>query len=254
MPTLAVASLIRNEINHWLPSVLNAWTSFADTVIILDDNSNDGTYEYLQKQPKVQLFQREDKTPMWGQEVIARQELWRLAVQSKADWIMIADGDMVPACDPSILFTGVEPDAVAFLLYDLWSINPYRFRYDGFWQAHNAFRIWAVRNPGPGFEDAWPARGIHCGHFPHNLPVNRALYAPPEYGLLHLAYSDEESRQRKLEQYMSKAGQLSRQEYEHAASITEHPMLADFSYPVQWRLERACVYKEPDSEAASMEG
>lgn len=250
---LAILSLLRNEADKWLPSTLPAWAAFADVIVALDDGSDDATPELLQACPKVQYHRRQAE-PAWGAEQPARQELWRLGVASGADWLMVLDGDMVPACDPSILFTGVEPDAVAFLLYDLWSINPYRFRYDGFWQAHNAFRIWAVRNPGPGFEDAWPARGIHCGHFPHNLPVNRALYAPPEYGLLHLAYSDEESRQRKLEQYMSKAGQLSRQEYEHAASITEHPMLADFSYPVQWRLERACVYKEPDSEAASMEG
>lgn len=219
MESCAILSVLRNEGSKWLQSTLNAWASFADTIVALDDGSTDDTAAILQACPKVQYHSR-DGLPMWGQEAGVRQQLWRLGVASGADWLFVLDADMLPASNPRKLMTR-PADAVCFSLYDLWSLHPPLYRYDGAWQAHANYRVWAVRNPGSSFEDAWPTRGIHTGHFPMNLPVTRPVYATTECSLLHLAYSDAAARQQKAQQYAEASWQMSPAEQAHAASIAD---------------------------------
>lgn len=240
MESLAVISVLRNEASRWLQSTLTAWADFADVIVALDDGSDDATPALLQACPKVQ-YHRRDSLPMWGQEAPVRQALWRLGVAANTDWLMILDADMVPACSPRSLM--VQPaDAIAFKLYDLWSLQPALYRHDSHWQAHHCPRIWAVRNPGSVFDDQWPERGIHCGHLPMNLQGSRLIYAPDEYSLLHAAYSDAESRQQKAEQYAAKAWQLTQTEQEHAASILDSLVhLAPVPFPIEWPIVKAAV-------------
>lgn len=239
MAQLAVLCVLRNEASRWLPSALKAWSQFSDCIVALDDGSTDATPQILQANPKVHYFRRQDSQPLWGAESGVRQELWRLGVASGAEWLFVLDSDMVPACDPRPLLAP-QADAVAFRLYDLWNLHPLLFRTDGFWQAHHGYRIWCVKNPGPAFEDFWPDRGIHCGHLPRNLDINRVIYAPPEYSLLHAAYSDPESRRLKAEQYASRAWQLTQAEQEHAGSIMDGAVkLAEIPFPTEYEIRKA---------------
>lgn len=235
---LAILTVLRNEASRWLPSVLDAWAGFADTIIALDDGSTDATPDILKACPKVDYYRR-NSSPMWGAEAGVRKELWTLGVYSGADWLLVLDADMVPASSPSLLFSQHSCDAVAFTLYDLWSLKPPAYRHDGQWAAHTVYRTWAVRNPGPSFEDEWPERGIHTGHFPSNLQPSQLLYAPPEYSLLHLAYSDPTERQRKHAQYLQQADQLHPVELQHAESIIDsQPSVSPLPVPVQWPLRK----------------
>jgi hypothetical protein len=240
-PSLAVLCLVRNEANRWLPSILNGWASFADVIVALDDGSTDSTPELLHSHPKVELTRRQAAGPMWGQEAPARQQLWQLGIASGCDWLMVLDADMIPARDPRPLLHA-SADAIAFLLYDLWHLHPALYRDDGYWQAHRFHRTWAVRNIGPGFADQWPDRGLHTGHFPLNLQIQRQVFAPPEFSLLHLAYSDARERSRKAEQYASKAHVLTRQEQLHAASILDGTVACKpLPFPVEYAVEKAAL-------------
>ena len=235
---LATLCVCRNEANRWLGSVLEAWSQFSDVIIAIDDGSTDDTGWLLREFPKVDYYLREASEPMWGNEAEVRQALWRLGVHSGAEWLMVLDADMVPARDPRSLLD-TPASSIAFNLYDLWSTDPLQYRKDGFWQAHNNWRIWATRNPGPVFEDQWPDRGIHCGHFPANLQAGRVVYASEDYGLLHFAYSDSDERYRKYCQYAEKYSQLSEQEWLHAASIVDTPpTLASLPFPVEWDIRK----------------
>lgn len=235
---LAILTLVRNEASRWLPSLLQGWTQFADRIIALDDSSTDSTPELLHSCPKVELHRRAAATPMWGQEAHARQQLWRLGAASGAEWLLCLDADMIPACNPRPLLHPAV-DAIAFRLYDLWHLNPPLYRTDAYWRGHEYPRVWAVRNPGRAFIETWPDRGMHCGHFPNNLLIKRCITAPPEHSLLHLAYSDKDSRVAKREQYMDQAMQLSLPELQHAASITDSPVqLSKFPHPIEYSISK----------------
>lgn len=238
METLAILLVCRNEASRWLPSVLNAWEQFADAIIALDDGSTDATPDILQASSKVVYHRRQDAEPMWGAEAPVRQYLWQLGVASGHGWLFVLDGDMVPAKNPRPLLAA-QADAVAFKLFDLWSLEPPLYRWDGYWQAANNYRVWCVRNPGRDFVDEWPDRGIHCGHFPHNLPIQRVVHAPIEYSLLHAAYSDREARAAKAAQYRSRAWQLSQMEQAHAASIEDNLVhLAPVPFPIEYEIRK----------------
>lgn len=236
---LAVCSLLRNEATRWLPSVLKAWSSFASVIVALDDGSTDGTKELLASNPNVLLRHRYAEQPAWGNESPARQHLWEIAVtESGCDWLFFLDGDMVPASDPRSLFDA-PVDAIAFRLYDMWGLNPPCYRDDAYWCGHKHPRVWAVKNPKTLAGDAWNGRGIHCGHIPTNLFPERVLVAPQEMSLIHLAYSDHQSRLDKHAQYASKFSQMSMQEIDHAQTIVDkHYSIEALPFPIQYPLSK----------------
>lgn len=219
-----VAALVRDEMSRYFESALAAWQDIADHIIILDDGSTDGTYEHAAAQKRVAVFSRFEDLPAWGREVSARKELWSLAYSctSPGDVIFVLDADMVPLRNPREVFHATTAEAFAFNLYDLWGTDEFGrvvYRSDGLWQGHRHHRVWAVRRPDDGFEAKWHERGIHCGHFPINLPVERVCYVPEDFGLLHYAYYDGADRRKKIGDYLSVGLQLTNRENQHAASI-----------------------------------
>jgi len=164
-----------------------------------------------------------------------RQKLWKTAMQSGHDWVFILDADMVPAKPVKELLEN-GADGIAFRLYDLWS--PTRYREDRFWQAHRVPRVWAFRNRGSEAGESWTARGIHCGHSPQNLRLQRTVFAPRDYSLLHYGYADSVDRERKYKQYMSQGHQLTLNEWLHAQSIVDDfpntlPLDVDITWPLR---------------------
>src|SRR5688500_3020086 len=95
---LAATMLVRNELGRWLlPAVTHALT-YCDELIILDEASTDGTYEWLLEQDRVQVHRRAG--PGWseegGHEGRARQALLNLALHhSGATHIIALDADEV---------------------------------------------------------------------------------------------------------------------------------------------------------------
>ena len=221
--TTAICSLVRNEADKFLPQALKAWGQISDIILVLDDNSTDGTMDVLQAYDgEIQIKQRESPVAAWGNESVARRELWDMAQASNCDWLFFLDADMCPAADPRRHFTD-SVDACSFWLYDLWQVEgQFRYRSDNFWKGHTWPRTWAVRNPKNVFVPEWSDRGVHCGHLPTNLTTSIEITPPPPSGaMLHYAYSTPALRQTKYEQYASIKDQLSVQEVAHAASILD---------------------------------
>jgi len=208
----------RREDERYLPSLREAWADFADLEAVLYDEEDD----------------------MWGSEVEWRSELWLAAVDSEADWIFVLDADMIPLSNPRSLFEDAPNDitAIAFRLYDLWGTNPYVYRSDGYWQAHQVVRVWAVRNPGPEFQPEWPTAGIHCGHFPSNLNTERTLTAPQEFSLLHYAYADEADRIAKYKQYLNQMEQLDQFQLQHALSIVQPAKVVPLPFEPEYDINK----------------
>lgn len=244
MNRLVVVALVKNEMGRFWPSALAAWQEFADRIVVLDDGSSDGTKE-LANTLGLEVYERGAGVSAWGAEAPARAELWQIALSEseQGDYILVLDGDMVPARNPKPLMAA-EPDGVAFPLFDLWEERDGElfYRDDGFWQAHRYPRVWMVRRPEkePGQGWLWPAKGIHTGHFPSNLHLDRILYTPADHGLLHYSYILPEMREAKLNAYNSVKEQLNTIEMQHAASITDaKPSLRKLPFTPEYRLETA---------------
>jgi hypothetical protein len=237
-PRLVVAALVRNEADRFWRSALDAWSQFADEVVVLDDNSDDATPD-LATAAGASVYFTNSELPMWGREASARAKLWEVALlhAEVGDFVFILDADMVPARDPRPLLAS-EPDAVAFVLYDLWTSEAYRD--DSYWRGHLVPRVWLAKVPhAPAGGWVWPERGVHCGHFPSNLQFQRVVYAPRDMALLHHAYVTPELRARKHQQYLGLGDALSDVEWAHAASILSAPTLAPLPFTPDYTLRLA---------------
>ncbi len=228
--------MVRNEAERYLPSALDAWGAFASEVVVLDDGSIDGSGELAAAAGASVVRAERDDAPGWGEEWRKRAALWDAAVATKTDWVFVLDADMVPAANPSVLWTS-PAQAVAFRLYDLWS--PRVYREDEFWAGHRWPRVWAVRPAALTEPAKWPQRSVHCGHFPSNLVARVTIIAPTEMSIMHYGYADARDRVTKQEQYCSVGRQLSAAELLHAESIGAEARCLPVPFNIRYPLQRA---------------
>lgn len=233
---LVAAILSKNEggPDRYLKRVLENSLSFADKVLLLDDDSTDNTRE-IALDLGVSVSKRPAGSPAWGKESSARAELWAWAAKEAKDgWVLVQDADMVLHGDPRPLCQTWDLNAWAIPLFDLWDSET-TARVDGPWAGGPRIaRPWLFR-PSQGGDlplsfgppDAigrkawtpqWQDRGIHVGHCPANFQL-RCGVVPPDIYWLHYAYLKPEHRKAKHQQYLSVKDQLSPFELQHAESI-----------------------------------
>jgi glycosyltransferase involved in cell wall biosynthesis len=241
--TLVVAALVRNEAQRYLPQALEAWGAFADDIVVLDDDSDDGTWELLEE-AGVSRYRRMAEKPAWGEEASARKQLFELASKyHPSDWLMVLDADMVPANDPrDLMLPGA--DGILFNLYDLWGTDAkgeLLFRSDSYWQGHRNWRLWAAHKRSFPLLSEWNESGIHCGHFPRNLGADNYICAPENYGLLHYSYHEAADREQKLSSYLAVQDQLDDFQMNHALTIID-PLsqisLLSLPFEPRWHLTK----------------
>ena len=220
---LVSAVLARNEAasDRYLRRVLTRCLAFSDTVVLLDDNSDDATPDIAREMGCV-VRTRTKQDHAWGNESSARRELWEFACEYATgpnDWILVNDADQILVGDVRALCKTKEANTLSFVLYDLWSDTEYRE--DEFWQGHRNHRPWAFaphRVPA-GWVPEWNTAQIHTGHAPISFPIVPLLAPPDAYHWLHYSYARPEHRLAKHAQYMAQANQLNPAQYAHAQSI-----------------------------------
>lgn len=122
-----------NEMEHIKKCI--ASVSFADEIIVVDSYSTDGTYEYLNALPNVQVIQRPFKN-------FTDQKSFTLNRASN-DWILFVDADEVV---PSSLKTEItqtihDPNALsAYWFYRKFMFKNCKLNYSG-WQTDKNIRL-----------------------------------------------------------------------------------------------------------------
>lgn len=206
------ATLVRNETGRYLEISLVNMLSLCDLVVVLDDYSTDDTFKTCVTLVGGGGFVRLRGSQalqkgFWGQdETSARAELWNLAAEAAGPggWVYVADADHelcgVSRADMQTLAASDLVTAWAWPLYDCWDGDT-QHRVDGFWQAWQHPRPWMAQVPAdPAFQPVWPQRGLHCGHFPHNLPLVPGV--APGF-IKHLGYITLADRQAKAAKYLA---------------------------------------------------
>jgi len=219
--SILVASLCKNEKSRWLDQVVPTWQDWADEILVIDDESDDGSFEALVELDCTVV--PSTGRPMMGHESDIRNRLWSLATSTTHDWIIWVDMDVYLSKSPRESLLRAEGEGVrtlGFTYYDLWGKDVYRD--DRHWCAHARPWVWGVKNPGVN-NFRVGNRGWHCGHIPNEAHRPKYGRMPVNVALLHLAYSTPESRNAQHEKYAKlwEMGALERREWEHAQTITD---------------------------------
>ena len=240
-----IATIVKDEAHRYWGSALEKWATFADDIIVFDDDSTDETKE-MAEDASCDVFTLFDNTDMWGNETPHRAALFAYAMgkSDPGDIVFWLDADMVPARDPSKFFD-VAVDGYSFYLYDLWGQDStgLRYRSDAWWRGHDFARVWALRVP-DGFKSTdypWGTRGIHAGHIPESYftPDFQSMVLPKDMGLLHYGYYTGQDRIDRHDRYLGVRHKLTESELKHASTILDpEPKLIRLPFNPDLELER----------------
>ena len=202
---LTLSMLVHNEVDRYLPRVLEHVRHYIDDAVILDDASTDNTADLcrdLIARHHIPLRLIQNTRTGFGHEVTLRKQQWRLTVGTGPDWVLFLDADEVPEdhakTDLRTLLDQKRVTYHAFRIFDLWDEDHYRE--DAHWHAHRSHRPFLVRFV-PGFPYRWHATPLHCGRMPANvqwLPGSCSILRIRHYGWATLR-----DRQVKYERYMA---------------------------------------------------
>lgn len=216
MQKIVAAFLVRDEggVDRYLERCIQNALSLCDSVVCLDDNSQDNTVEVLEGLERVKVAQRGAQDAgdgFWGRdESAARAQLWDLAAEEAEDgWILVQDADMelvgitreelLTLCNTEVC------NSYSLPLWDCWHDDKHH-RIGPYWSAMAHPRVWLFRAmPYPGFKPDWGKhKAIHSGHGPRNYPIV-AAQMPPLVAWLHLGYIKPEARLTKYKKYIDLA-------------------------------------------------
>ncbi|MDR0930017.1 MAG: glycosyltransferase [Oscillospiraceae bacterium] len=199
-PKITLVMLTHNEAARYLRPVVSACLPFIDNAVVLDDASTDDTVmlleSLLQDIPHRIVVNEEN---MFSQEGALRQKLWRLAVESDPDWMLLLDADEILEDGDQLraLAQNSDVDLYSFRLYDMWSATQYRS--DALWCAHTHYFPRMLRYH-PLFPYQFSLAPQHCGTIPLNAyQLPNAIAAPR---IRHMGWANPDDRQRKYERYM----------------------------------------------------
>lgn len=198
---ITLAMLVRNEANRYLATVLQHASRYIDDAVVLDDASDDNTVEICKSVLHgVPLNLVSNKEPSFNNEVLLRQQLWKLVTATEPEWILILDADEIfedqAVREIRSLTAASHVDVYSFRLYDMWDNEHYRD--DQYWKAHRFYRPFMVRYI-PGFDYRWKETPLHCGRFPSNITELETLRSPLR--LRHLGWAKPEDRLTKYARY-----------------------------------------------------
>jgi hypothetical protein len=229
----------RNEIGRYLPDTVAWLAELTDNrLLVYDDQSTDGTAEYISSTCRLPLAVRPDDVPTFASDESAfRQAAWRTMERafqpSTDDWILSIDADeFLVTAEPGQTVEDVRvaldramsiPDAtsVTFAVAEVFGVNDENWpmlRTDGYWDCIQACRLVKWR-PGGTFHP----RKEGGGSVPSAWP--KPMFKNTDMALLHYGYTTPEDRSSKYLRYRFGGGHNP----VHIASIQRAPRLTKWT-------------------------
>ena len=146
---VCVYAICKNEmewVDRWLDNM-----SPADYIVVLDTGSTDGTYEYLQKDPRVTRVEQKIITP------------WRFDVARNESMKLVPDDADVLVCTD---FDELFEDGWCDVIRNNWKAPYNRMQYTYAW-SHNS-----IGEP----QDVFKYDKIHTREFEWKFPVHEVLW------------------------------------------------------------------------------
>lgn len=199
-----VASLIvRNELYRYLPVAVDHLLSFCDELRILDDNSDDGTYEWLVGQAVHRpIFVRRNSGPAFFEyESQARQQLLEWTMEAEPGYVLSIDADEF-VHDPDVVLAKCREGLQAYTLsmQEVWQATQQNLslRVDGMWGPRLCPILWKAPRRLTA-EWAIPDRKLACGREPHRVRFLRPVKSGTT--IYHFGWTNEAGRRERAERY-----------------------------------------------------
>lgn len=194
-----VASLIvRNEMSRYLEPCVNHLLTYCNEVRVVDDNSDDGTFEWLDEQDRVNVI-RNTGPAFYEHEAQARQLLYEHVFAASPDYVLAIDADEVVG-DPLLIRQACQQGQPVYTLslIEIWSAteDSLQVRIDGLWKARTVPILykpqagWKIRN-----------KQLACGREPLEVVKMYGRARPTGSSLLHLGWACSSERVARAARY-----------------------------------------------------
>lgn len=203
-----VASLVvRDELARYLEPCVASLLGFCDAIIVLDDGSTDGTYEWLLEQPKVYMTRGEPG--FFENEGRTRQKLLEITLAHGPSHVLAIDADEFVADGDLVRKTVEEGRASVFSLCmsEVWSATSTQIgiRKDGRWGPHRAPILWKA----PTRADAsWriPEKEGAGGRIPKAVVAQARSAFSLDIDILHFGWANQRERLARHARYADRGG------------------------------------------------
>lgn len=211
---LVAGLMAHNELDRYLKWSLPQLLDFCHRVVVVDDASDDGTFEWLAslrderikaiRNPEREFFQHEGR---------ARQKLMRAVLEERPTHILATDADEFLSSPQTVWqavvehWEGTRRDEFrvwTLPMQEVWKADDHQLwlRVDGGWRSHGVPVLYSVP-PGWGRKMTIADRALACGRQPEI--VNRAALSrkaiPLDAQVLHFGWTRESERAKRYERY-----------------------------------------------------
>lgn len=188
-----VASLIvRNERRRYLPLAVRHLLTFCNEIRVLDDNSDDGTAEWLETFDQRVKVRSNTGPGFYEHEGRARQLLYDFTLEAEPDYVLAIDADEFvgdPMCVRETCAKGVEVATLS--LSEVWAAdeNGLTIRVDGLWKART---VPILYRPQPGW--TIKDKALACGREPTQVVERYGRARPTGSSILHFGWTRKSER------------------------------------------------------------
>jgi len=201
-PKKIVGMLRVRNMAKYIKRTLDTAAMFCSEVVVVDGNSNDGTYECCKEHPIVtRVEQREPPLEKGGAEADDRNFLLQMAKEKNGMWMYCMDGDEMfeDKCKyamQTILNYNIDIDLFCFPVFTFWDDEDH-YRADGIWGGMLQGRLF--RNlPNQKIYYRKELGSVHCGSHPFMPDETRSTTF---LRVKHYGYVDRANRERKYKWY-----------------------------------------------------
>lgn len=201
---LVAAVITKNEVRRYLRTTIASLTTFCDDVRVLDDFSDDGTYEWLLQEPGVSVLTNSGPT-FDAHEGKARNALLQWVREAEPTHVLAVDADELISDGRTLrrlLESRPEEHVWTLEMAEVWAADERRLwiRMDGLWRPRMVPVLWRA-GEGAGW---WSVRDqeLACGREPTAISSYRRIQQSG-VSIFHFGWTNVSERQRRFDRYMA---------------------------------------------------
>jgi len=202
-----VASMnTHNELHRYLPITIGRLQSFCDEIVVQDDWSDDGTFEWLQERAGVTVERNAGYT--WRQnEGHLHQQLLDLTMKSEPTHILSVDADELvlygSALREMLEEDGGRHHAFTLEMNEVWQIAPWKIRVDGGWRPHPVAILYRPHSDMSKPEWQIWGRKMAGGRVPRAVRAQQraGMCRTLPVSILHLGWANPSEREARFKRY-----------------------------------------------------